>query len=217
MNNPLFNSVDQALTVHHRFIARLGALAMWTIFAIIHLTIAVICLALLWWFQLTPVQVVECWEYISQSFPAVVFSALGGSAAGLVAFYSWLIRKLHRASGSPLADYLMKGFEKCHYAASAVLGRVSRLSTVELKALTQPIPTWIPMKIDLTFELTENAKQRTPEDFSIVNHPMPTLPFPDRHDFVCFTHAGKTYEFRVEKRQFNYLPDGELDLVILLS
>ena len=73
------------------------------------------------------------------------------------------------------------------------------------------------MKINIEFELNNNAKRRVPEDFAISPELAPTAPFPDREDFVCFVHAGKNYEFRVEKRQFNYLPGAELTLVIELS
>ncbi|WP_454826065.1 hypothetical protein [Paraburkholderia xenovorans] len=73
------------------------------------------------------------------------------------------------------------------------------------------------MKITINFELNDNAGRRTPEGFAIVDHQLPSSPLPDLGDFVCFEYWGKAYEFKVEKRQFNYLPNGELKLVIHLD
>lgn len=71
------------------------------------------------------------------------------------------------------------------------------------------------MKLD--FELTDNARARTPEGFAVVDQRLPQSPLPDLNDFVCFGYAGAVFEFKIVKRQFNYLPNGELHLVIWLD
>lgn len=110
MSQPIFNSTEQALSVGFNISARLTALVVWTMFAVAHLAVGFLALALLWWFQVTPAATATWISHALESPLPKTYATLGGSVLAIAAGYLWILRRVHRWAGSGLVfDYLLKG------------------------------------------------------------------------------------------------------------
>jgi len=107
---PLFNSPAQALNVLFSMLARLSALVMWILIALVHLALLVLALAACWLMGVTAADVTTAYLHMRQTMPVEVLSFVGVSAGTLFAAWLWMLRKMHKASaGTWLTAYLMKG------------------------------------------------------------------------------------------------------------
>lgn len=109
MNQPIFESVNQALTVQQQLIARLASLVLWSLLLSAHLVLIALLAFLAWWFQVAPADVSRWAADLTASSPAKAFAALGGSLATAMTAYAWLLRRIHRAVYTgPIVEYLMR-------------------------------------------------------------------------------------------------------------
>lgn len=93
-------------------IPRLARLVLWTLFAVAHLALAVVALAALWAFQVTPADVASAFRYMRDSSIGGWLVAVGLSALTLLVLYWKLVRWMHRSVGQAdgwLGRYLLRG------------------------------------------------------------------------------------------------------------
>lgn len=76
-------------------LTRLGIVVMWLAFALFHLTLAVISLALLWWWQVPPSRFAELLAVVPASLSVQWLGILGCSAATLLVLYVLAWRRLY--------------------------------------------------------------------------------------------------------------------------
>lgn len=107
---PIFQSTEQALQVLFLLQARLGALVLWVIIAVLHLLGLTLLLTAAWTFQVTPGHVQAAAQQLLQTWPLATLSAAGLSGMSVLAGYWWLVRWVHQRGGRDLLmRYLMKG------------------------------------------------------------------------------------------------------------
>lgn len=109
-DKPIFASPAQAIEVMYGMLARLSALVMWTLIALVHLSVLLFALVACWAAGVTAQDVATAYLQMRQTMPAEVLSFLGVSAASLLAGWLWVLRSIHRATGATwLMKYLLKG------------------------------------------------------------------------------------------------------------
>jgi hypothetical protein len=107
---PIFQSEAQAIEVMFSMLARLSALVVWVLIALVHLGLLLVLLAGCWLFGVTAADVAAAYMRLRQTMPVEVLSFLGVSAGTLLAGWVWFLRKAHQASaGLWLTKYLMRG------------------------------------------------------------------------------------------------------------
>lgn len=110
MQKPIFNSTEQAVTVMFSMQARLAALVMWLLVALVHIGLLAIASILVWAFQIQPTEVLAWSQELLQSMPVSVLTAVGVSFLSLLGAYLWVLRWVHAKVGSGwLVTYLLKG------------------------------------------------------------------------------------------------------------
>ncbi|MFD1839118.1 hypothetical protein [Paracidovorax cattleyae] len=92
-------SQEQAFETLWVMTTNLSRLLAWLVFWIAHLLLALLGAVLLWWFQVTPADVIQALTGASQSATASVAGFLGVSAAGLLGGYlaaaRWVWKKTY--------------------------------------------------------------------------------------------------------------------------
>lgn len=107
---PIFHSEAQAIEVLFSMLARLSALVVWVLIALVHLGLLLVLLAGCWLFGVTAADVAAAYVRLRQTMPVEVLSFLGVSAGTLLAGWLWMLRKVHQATGGLwLSSYLMRG------------------------------------------------------------------------------------------------------------
>jgi hypothetical protein len=107
---PIFHSEAQAIEVMFSILARLSALVMWVLIALVHLGLLLVLLAGCWLFGVTAADVAAAYVQLRQTMPVEELSFVGVSVGTLLAGWLWFLRKAHQASaGLWLTNYLMKG------------------------------------------------------------------------------------------------------------
>ena len=100
MVEPLVVSLEMLL------FTRLSKFVMWLTLALFHLTLAVLALALLWWWQVQPSQLAGSLVSIPASLTVQWIGLLGCSAATLLFLYVRLWRKAYSKIATP---YFFRG------------------------------------------------------------------------------------------------------------
>lgn len=107
MPRPLFNSLEQAISVTFHMTQRLTFVVAWMGFVIAHLLLLCLLLVLLWAFQVTPAALAEAAASLASTRPVAFLTAVGVSVAGVIAGYWRFAVKVQRwAVSGPLLRYL---------------------------------------------------------------------------------------------------------------
>lgn len=89
----------QAVNVLWGITGNLSRLFGWLVFWLAHLLMALVGMALLWWFQVTPAEVAETVLGMSQSTTSSVLGLAGASILGAMSLYlaaaQWIWRKTY--------------------------------------------------------------------------------------------------------------------------
>lgn len=102
----------QAIQAIWDITANLSRLLAWLVFWIAHLVLALVCVLLLWWFQVTPADVMQAVTGASKSTTAAVAGLVGVSVTGLVGTYLALARWVWKRTYVPWqTDRLLDGVQ----------------------------------------------------------------------------------------------------------
>lgn len=100
----------QAINTTYHILRQLSQIVMWLVFTAFHLALAVVCLVLLWAFQIGPQDIARWFQELLQTETAqgaaAVFGFLGLSGLAAIVGYVRLWRKIY---GSIVAEYLTRG------------------------------------------------------------------------------------------------------------
>lgn len=85
----------QAIEANFSITGHLSRLFAWLVFWIAHLALAVLVLALLWWFQVTPQQLADLFPSALASTASSAGLSVLGALSGYLAVTQWAWRKLY--------------------------------------------------------------------------------------------------------------------------
>ena len=87
----------QAIEANFAVTNNIIRLLAWMVFWTAHLVLAVLAMALLWWFQVTPQELMAGWSHTRQSAPVALAGVAGLSVLGVLSGYlmlaQWVWRK----------------------------------------------------------------------------------------------------------------------------
>jgi hypothetical protein len=106
---PIFESTGHAIEVLFSVTIRLSGLVVWLAISLLHVALLALVLLALWWTQTTPQDVGAAVRQALSTWPAAALGAAGVSALTLLGGYWWLLKRVFRALGRPLAGHLLRG------------------------------------------------------------------------------------------------------------
>lgn len=91
-------------------LSRLSAFVMWLLIGLVHLSLAVIALALCWLLGITAHDIQAAYLHMRQTMPFEVLTLAGLSSSAALGAWLWMLRKIHKSSAKGwMFDYLMRG------------------------------------------------------------------------------------------------------------
>ncbi len=82
-------------------VQRLSLIVMWLVIAVIHLTLIVITITVLWWLQIPPETLAGRFALFARSLPVALAGGLGLSALTILALWVRLCRKAYAKVTTP--------------------------------------------------------------------------------------------------------------------
>ena len=103
----IFDNTAQAVNVIWHVIGGLASLVGWLALALLHTALLALILLTLWATQTTPTDVTAAAQQAIQSWPAAALGAAGVSGATVLGAWWWLVKRVHRATGGLIADFVL--------------------------------------------------------------------------------------------------------------